>query len=392
MPLNEKLYKAMTVLFKEPPQIVNEGSHASIEFPPPAISFMPTVTKIPARNIKGGEQYAVCCPYCNDKKHRLYISHLWNARIPYGDSEYICSDGLVRCFNEECVDVQPKHAANRADLFRKLNNLLGDSVSLDMSEVVVSDGNTDMSEMSNQVPIPEGLRDISDPTIPEYVRDYWFGERGFSSDILNKYGIKFTYLRFPIQAGAPTMTQPVTVIPVYQYGHYWFYQLRLIPVNGQVWRGYECNQLGVQYPKYYIPKGSRKSWCLYNLDDAIKYQQIAVVEGTTDVWRLGGRAVAKFGRSLSAAQRGILQRHFSGKDIILVPDADDPQAMPDALKDLTMLNNLGCFRSVKISSIPAGMDPGDIKEGEEVAWQFILDYTSSQAGNSYTLSGLPATL
>ena len=390
MPLNEKLYKAMTVLFKEPPHIINEGAHAAIEFPPPAVSFMPTVTKIPVKNIKGGEQYAVCCEYCNDKRYRLYISHLWNVRIPYAGSEYICSDGLVRCWNRECVDTE--HQANRADLVTKLNNLLGDPVALDLADVVTKDNNQDLSEMSNQVPIPDCLMDITDTRVPEYVRDYWFNERRFGMDILNKYRVKFTYLKFPIQAGAPVMLQPVTVIPVFQYGHYWFYQLRLIPINGQVWRGYECNQLGVQYPKYYIPKGARKSWCLYNLDEASKYQQIAIVEGTTDVWRLGGRAVAKFGRSLSAAQRGILQRHFSGKDLVLVPDADDPQAMPDALKDLTMLNNMGCFRSVKLSSIPAGMDPGDIKEGEDAAWQFILDYIDSQGGASYTLSGFRATL
>lgn len=274
----------------------------------------------------------------------------------------------------------------------KLNNLLGDSVALDMASVVTRDSTSDMSEMANQVPLPDQLMDIMDPRVPDYARDYWFIERRFTEATLRNYGVRFTYLKFPIQAGAPIMLQPVTVIPVFQYGDYWFYQLRLIPINGQVWRGYECNQLGVQYPKYYIPRGARKSWCLYNLDEASKYQQIAIVEGTTDVWRLGGKAVAKFGRSLSAAQRGILQRYFAGKDLILVPDADDPQAMPDALKDLTMLNNMGCFRSVKISSIPAGMDPGDIKEGEEAAWQFILDYTDSQAGISYTLSGFPATL
>ena len=388
--LNEKLYRAMTVLFKEPPKIINEGATASIEFPPPAVSFMPTVTKIPAKSIKGGEQYAVCCPYCNDKRYRLYVSHLWNVRIPYGGSEYVCSDSLIRCFNQECVDI--RHPANRTDVMTKLNNLLGDSVALDMASVVTNDATSDMSEMANQVPLPDQLMDIMDPRVPDYTRDYWFVERRFSAGTLRDYGVKFTYLKFPIQAGAPVMLQPVTVIPVFQYGDYWFYQLRLIPINGQVWRGYECNQLGVQYPKYYIPRGARKSWCLYNLDEASKYQQIAIVEGTTDVWRLGGKAVAKFGRSLSAAQRGILQRYFAGKDLILVPDADDPQAMPDALKDLTMLNNMGCFRSVKISSIPAGMDPGDIKEGEDAAWRFILDYTDSQAGISYTLSGFPATL
>lgn len=388
--INEKLYKAMTLLFKEPPKIINEGVSASIQFPPPAVSFMPTVTKIPVKNIKGGEQYVVCCPYCGDKGYHLYVSHMWNVRIPYGDSEYICPEGLIRCFRRDCVDIE--HPQNRTDFLTKLSKLVGDPVALSMAEIVVRDATEDMSEMGNQVPMVDGLMDIADPTLPEYVRTYWHGERRFSADTLRKYGVRFTYLKFPIQSGAPIMLQPVTIIPVFQYGDYWFYQVRLIPINGQVWRGYECNQLGVEYPKYYIPRGARKSWCLYNLDEAAKHQQVAIVEGTTDVWRLGGKAVAKFGRSLSAAQRGILQRYFSGKDLILVPDGDDPQAMPDALKDLTMLNNMGCFRSVKISAIPAGMDPGDIKEGEDAAWQFILDYTDSQAGTSYTLSGLPATL
>jgi hypothetical protein len=50
------------------------------------------------RSIKGGEYYAVCCPACNDNRHRLWISYLWGTKDDSGQSlDYLC-----HCFNEGC--------------------------------------------------------------------------------------------------------------------------------------------------------------------------------------------------------------------------------------------------------------------------------------------------
>lgn len=61
-----------------------------------------------ATPFSGGEQYRVCCPYCNDKRHRLYISHL------YATSEH---RGLAYCHNEtHCLD----RPDNRDDLYERI--------------------------------------------------------------------------------------------------------------------------------------------------------------------------------------------------------------------------------------------------------------------------------
>ena len=32
-------------------------------------------------DVTGGEYYAVCCPFCGDRKNRLWVSHAMGARI-----------------------------------------------------------------------------------------------------------------------------------------------------------------------------------------------------------------------------------------------------------------------------------------------------------------------
>ena len=100
--LNKTLYNAIWKAFDEEPHIVNEGSSAVIKLPPPKASFLPVETRIPARNVEGGEQYVVNCPFCGDRRHRLYFSYMWNQPIKSGNLIYRCTDHLVRCFNEEC--------------------------------------------------------------------------------------------------------------------------------------------------------------------------------------------------------------------------------------------------------------------------------------------------
>lgn len=393
--LNEPLYRAMTALFSKPlkegavptptPGITNEGVCADIRFPPPVASFLPCTTLIPTNHIRGGEQYTVNCPFCGDTRGRLYISAMWNVSIKIGEQVYVCSDRLIRCFNEECQ----KNRENRDLIIARLNALMHNKTVLDNVKLF-SESTTEMDtdSLSNQVPLPPNMADIEHASVPQYIRDYWYNVRGFSAETLRKFGVKIAYMPYPIKRGCDLMQQPVTIIPVNQYGKYWFYQARLIPIDGKPENGYERNLLNDEYPKYYIPATAKKSWSLYNLDNAVKQEEIAIVEGPTDVWRLGDRAVAKFGRALSAAQRGILTRMFKNKRIILVPDMDDPLAYEEACKDQTILQNTGAFRSVRISVIEKGTDPGDLRLSEEEAWKFVLNRLSSVEGESHDGCGL----
>lgn len=386
--LNPALYKAIAAVFKQTPRIINEEGAAEVSYPPPRVSFLDTVTQIPTKNIRGGEQYAVCCPFCGDKRHRLYFSYLWGAPLQQGTLKYVCSKSLVRCFNEECQRIP----ANRQYILDNLSAALADST-ITNGEIVINEAVEDSSDnISNQVPLPDNLVDIDDKTVPDYVRHYWLDCRNFTVDTLKKFGVKFTYLRHPVKAGAPLCRQMVTVVPVIQNGDYWFHQLRLIPIDGDEAKGYEKDDFGVALPKYIIPKGSRKSWALYNIDKASSKPTVFVTEGVTDVWRIGTSAIARFGKTLSHAQTNAMILKLAGKDIVFVPDMDDPNALELAIEQQEALRNTGVFKSVEVSVMDKGMDPANLKGGNDEVCRYLKEHIYSQDEGIPSLCGIPAIL
>ena len=190
--LNEGLYKALTVAFGDV-HVINPGVSAEVDYPPPLTHGLieePIPTPIYANRIRGGEQYAVCCPFCGDKRYRLYFSHLWNADLTLGSIVYHCSDSLVRCFNEECQ----RKPENKNLIRSKLASILGDSHLLSTVDASnVASVFQEESELANQVPLPPNLHDIKDKEVPEYVRRYWLKERGYDEGLLKSFGVKFTY-------------------------------------------------------------------------------------------------------------------------------------------------------------------------------------------------------
>ena len=84
--------------------------------------------------------------------------------------------------------------------------------------------------------------------------------------------------------------------------------------------------------KYLFPPKCKKSTYLYNMDNALFTENCVLVEGVTDVWRVGpggsqgeSQAVALFGKSMSTRQEWMM-KHLWGYDgscvILLDPDAE----------------------------------------------------------------------
>lgn len=375
--LNEPLYRAIAHVFKQTPKIVNEDVRASIDFPPSVVSMFNEVTTLEHTRVKGGEQYYVCCPYCRDSRYRLNFSYLWDTNITAGTNLYHCSSSLFNCFNEKCQETP----AIRKEIVESLRAALADRnvlANVDLSPVEVEDESE--QSLLNQVKLPNNLKSITDPTLPYYVAKYWLGERKFTVDDLERNGVRFTYLNYPVKLGAPVCRQMVTIIPVIQNGDYWFYQIRLIPLGGDSSNGYERDQLGDELPRYIIPKGSRKSWALYNIDKAEYQPTVYILEGPTDVWRVGDAGIARFGKTLSFAQINQIKVKLNGKNIVIVPDMDDAKALELAIKQREMLDKTGMFKSVRISKLPAGMDPGDITNPRKEAVCAFLDECIDLAG------------
>ena len=64
---------------------------------------------------------------------------------------------------------------------------------------------------------------------------------------------------------------------------------------------------------------------VYGFDFAIPYKQCVVVEGITDVWRLGKGAVATFGKKYTKEQLLLLANSFDRVFVLLDPDVYDPE-------------------------------------------------------------------
>ena len=93
--------------------------------------------------------------------------------------------------------------------------------------------------------------------------------------------------------------------------------------------------------------------CLYGIDKVLQ-DTIVVVEGCTDVWRLGPGAVATFGVIFTDSQVNRLRKF---KKVFIMYDAE---AGKEANK---LAHAIGAFTDVSIVSLDHG-DPGDLKQKE----------------------------
>lgn len=97
---------------------------------------------------------------------------------------------------------------------------------------------------------------------------------------------------------------------------------------------------------------------VYGFDQAIQFEQCVVVEGITDVWRLGFGAVCVFGIEFTDYQVRMLASNF--KKVYIAFDQE-----PQAQKQATKLNNELSFRGVECEFIVAGeTDPAEMEQEE----------------------------
>ncbi|MGA2255423.1 MAG: hypothetical protein ABSG53_12225, partial [Thermoguttaceae bacterium] len=120
-------------------------------------------------------------------------------------------------------------------------------------------------------------------------------------------------------------------------------------------------------PKYLSCKGMKKSQLLYGLPDAVGSQgAVVIVEGPTDVWRLGPGAIALFGKDMSLPQQGLLDRFLPGRPVVVFLDRD---AQDKAAELQTTLLDRG--RVTVLAELPDGRDDvGDCTQEE--AWQQVV--------------------
>jgi len=348
-PLNPDLFRALQRKFRHV-AIANEGE-----------PYIPARTRSTYRRGKmdsppayAGEYYRVCCPFCGDTRQRLWINHMFNVMGADGDDHLY----LAWCFNEECIDsreTQKKlldwvfpfgyRARQRVEQFVPPQSPMPESPEID-------------------VRLPVCLP-LSDPIASMAANYLW--SRGFDPvELVDRWGIAYC----PISPHSSPRIINRIIIPVHTL------RIHLDTLWNQAvlggWQAREISDSPGQSPKYLSMQGMKKSRLLYGLPQAsLTEGPVILVEGVTDVWRLGSHAVAIFGKSLSAQQRSLLTAHFHRRPIIVMFDLDaQREAILAANAIREARREWNDPAPVVIGQLPPGA--GDIGEAtRESAWEAI---------------------
>lgn len=148
------------------------------------------------------------------------------------------------------------------------------------------------------------------------------------------------------------------------------YGYLIMPVYHQrelvFWQGREA--LGrKKMLRYRTPRGCSSNNCVYNIEEASKYDEVVICEGLFSALRTGPDAVAVFGNKVGRNQIEILRRH-GVRNIVLCFDPDSWQ-IPESLRKKgisqkppiynTTLRLLDRFDRVKLVQLRDG-DPDDL--------------------------------
>ena len=216
-----------------------------------------------------------------------------------------------------------------------------------------------------------------------------------AKDIINKYSTDTTHVRHhkevfnPVtEINFPSGTNPLTKKAttylierkynpdelISKWGllstsHYGFYKHRILApiyLNGNL-VSYQCRSISNNNPNKYLPCPQNEEVlehqkCIYGMDSTSNRKCI-VVEGITDVWRLGRGAVATFGISFTKQQTRMIARNF---DRVFIMYDGEEQAQEQAEKLGYLIGN-SFANSVEVINLPflvKDIDPGDLSQDD----------------------------
>lgn len=293
-------------------------------------------------NVKGGEHYAVRCPFCGYPT--LWFSYLAGAVMDVAGGEPIWFPrGLMICYH--CLETNKKE--KRDEIWKRLQKEgevfrvkegAGDKFA------ALDSGLPGETGPAPAVAFPAGCG-IASSGVPEKVREY-LRERDVDPAELQRE-CAACWCENAAGDGVGRIT-----FPVYKNSQLVGWQGRALPED--VSRG---------KPKYWTC-GSKAGW-LFNMDRARWFPFGVLVEGVFDCFRVGVQGVCRFGKTTSIAQLRMLRSFWGDQGLVILPDMNDPSAWDDADKEATEWNARGLFKDgVKLVRLPAGRDPGSMKHSE----------------------------
>lgn len=345
-PLNPLLYSLLEHKFGEV-RIANAGAPANVQ------RYVDPLR--PGKVVKRGqwgEYYCVCCPFCHDQRHRLWINHTYGADIENGRRT---DTHLAVCYNSNCIS-QTGRAEQLEDIVFGPNKRLLPRAPIRAAPVEFTKKTVDRpGEVVN-------IKDLPDyhPAV-EYLTSRNFDVKDLGETFDVSVCVKADTAKYKIMQGR-------IYIPIY--------------FNGQLvgWQGRVVGP-GTKYgPKYYNAPGTPKSQILYNYDLALSQPAVVVVEGVPSVWRLGSAGVCIFGKTLSVWQQTTLATAWNGKPVFVMLDSDAHDELDRAVTQLIARNVI-----VVPVILPDVRDPADYSRAELFE---ILSSAADAVGVSADLSFL----
>lgn len=347
MPMNPKLHRQLLNAFGAV-RVAKEGEKLGVN-----VRVDPFTRRRRVNVVGGGEDYKVCCPFCGDTRYRLEISHAW--LVPNEDGVKL-GLSVVRCYNDGCDLNTTAPIERRRWCHERLQNMLKPYIvrahgiqlrpARHMAEL------KELELPANRQPLHE-LPDHHPAVI--YLRD----ERGFDPARLAQ---EFE-LYYCVHDPNPFVTERI-IIP--------------IRIGGKLvgWQARKAGKPVADEPKYWTAPGTAKSRALYNYDRAKETPFGIVVEGVTDVWRIGAQGVATLGSSVSQTQFALMTAAWGSTGVGLMLDPDfvaKPRTHPDRPsgyeKIRATLSDKTAFTWGMLELVlPAGMDPGSCDRGDLWRW------------------------
>jgi hypothetical protein len=304
---NPTLFRQLQALFGTV-RIANEGA----PFQTKALSQPDGTKKI--RKISGGEEYHVCCPFCGDKRYRLYVNHAWGL-----DAQYkLPTSQLVICHNEHCED----------------NEIEGEPFKKNPKEYIRAHLKPYLSD------IKMGLVRLKTATVDEenaystpleFPKEEWCTRLDWlpSSHPAAKYlaGRRFNPVLLARDWGVVYANKYPVTRDGKEYG--WLAGRLFIPTTG----GWQARDVtGGDKVKYFSCPGWKKSRTVYNIERARNHKLAVLCEGVTDVWRVGMPGICIFGKLASKWQLEQISANFTAVAVLLHEDAFEvvkPGKVPD---------------------------------------------------------------
>ena len=296
--------------------------------------------------VHSGEYYAVCCPFCNDTRYRCYINHRYGTDDEFGRAQ----THLAYCHNAGCP-----LSMRSPEAYRQLAEMLTGHRLVDLRKVKIEEGNkVDLDAIRMNWP----GKVVRVDTLPEtHPANVYLKSRGFAYKTIGK----FYDVHFCVEGNK--ICQDRLIIPIYYRGKMVGWQARAI---------YEVDWKQSLFPKYYTAPGTPRREILYNIDNAAKYKTGIIVEGVTDVWKVGPQAVCTFGANMTLDQQRLFKKNFKDNNGVLFYDPD----IKDAMKEKVDILCASMSKALKSGFCSVYLQEGD---AGDCTRKFLRSYITGQA-------------